>query len=148
MLTMLSVGHTSSVSERPQGVSAIATFLGFLAVVSFTFAALLVTTRVSLSAGAFLVGGGLEQLGPLVFLLNSAVTGLLAVGLWKGWRWSRLATILFAAAGVLLAVPATSSAVTDLRTLAVAREGLGIMARVVVIYYLTQEPAKEWFAAR
>ena len=124
----------------------IAMLLLLQAGVSVVFAVLLLIGRVSLSTGAVLLGGGLEQLGPVVFLLQGAVAALLALGLWKGWRWSRLAAVAYCAAGVLMAVPATSSAVVDARVLAIVREGLQIMARVVVIYYLAQEPVKEWFA--
>ena len=43
-------------------------------------------------------------------------------GLRKGWRWSRLAAVAYCAAGVLMAVPAISSAVVDARDLAIVRE--------------------------
>jgi hypothetical protein len=36
----------------------------------------------------------------------------------------------------------------DSRLFAIAREGLQIMVRVVVVFYLSQEPVKDWFAAR
>ena len=35
----------------------------------------------------------------------------------------------------------------DSRIFAIGREGLQIMVRVMVVYYLSQEPVKEWFAA-
>jgi len=35
----------------------------------------------------------------------------------------------------------------DSRVFAIAREGLQIIARVLVVFYLSQEPVKEWFAA-
>jgi hypothetical protein len=57
-------------------------------------------------------------------------------------------TILLAAIGVAFAVPAISSAVVDGRPLAIVREGLQIMVRVAVIYYLCQEPVREWFRSR
>ena len=43
-------------------------------------------------------------------------------------------------------VPAISSAVADRRVSAILREGAQIMIRVMAIFYLSQEPVKEWFA--
>jgi hypothetical protein len=36
----------------------------------------------------------------------------------------------------------------DSRILRIGREGLQIIIRVVVVYYLGQEPVKDWFGAR
>src|SRR5450631_745621 len=103
---------------------------------------------VPLSSGAFLIGGGLEQLGPVAFLLYAALMILLAVALWKRWRWARRAAIIVALIGIAMAVPGLSSAVMDSRILAIGREGLQIIVRVVVVYYLSQEPVKDWFSPR
>ena len=67
---------------------------------------------------------------------------LLALALWKRWRWSRRIAIVIAAIGIAMAVPALSSAVMDSRVFALGREGLQIMVRVMVIYYLNQEPVR------
>ena len=103
---------------------------------------------IPLSSGAFLIGGGFEQLGPLIFLLYAVLMGLLAVALWRRWRWVRRVTILVAVVGIVLAVPALSSAVMDSRVLAIGREGLQIIIRVMIVYYLSQEAVKEWFTAQ
>jgi hypothetical protein len=144
---MLSLRSSSQRTDRPSGIGPVAALLGLFALASFIFTALLLRNTVSLSAGTLLLGGGLEQLGPLAFLINGVFAAALAVGLWMRWKWSRLGTMLYCAAGVLLAVPAMSSAVVDLRLAAVAREGLQIMIRVAMVYYLSQEPVKEWFLA-
>ena len=135
-------------AQRPAGVSAIVLLCVTLAVVSLIYAALIVAGQVPLSSGAWLLGGGLEQLGPLAFVLYSALLVLLAFALWRRWRWARRAAILVAVAGIALAVPAISSAVADSRVLAIAREGLQIILRVLVVFYLNQEPVKDWFDGR
>ncbi len=119
---------------------------GLLSAISLAFVALLLAGLVPLSAGAFLLGAGMEQLGPLVFLLYGGVLAVLAVALWRRWKGARRAAIALAAAGIALALPAVSSAVVDGRTFAIAREGLQIMVRVILIYYLSQEPVRKWFA--
>lgn len=144
---MLSLKQDAVTESRPQGIVAIAILLLAQAAVSMGFAGLLFAGYASLSAGAVLLGGGLEQLGPIVFLVQAVIAALLAAGLWKRWRWSRLAAIVYCAAGVLMGIPAISSAVVDTRSLAILREGLQIIVRVVVIYYLCQEPVRDWFAS-
>ena len=134
--------------DRPAGVKAISALCVIVAIASLTFAALLAARAVPLSSGAFLIGGGLEQLGPIAFLLYATLMVMLAVALWKRWRWARRVTILIAVIGIAMAVPGLSSAVMDSRIFAIAREGLQIIVRVIVVYYLSQEPVKDWFAAR
>jgi hypothetical protein len=140
-------GHYAEVTW-PLGVRALAIFMTMLAVVLLLFAALTFFGPMPLSAGAFLLGGGgLEQLGPIVFALYAVILGVLAMALVRRWKGARRLTMLLAVVGIALAVPAISSAVVDQRWLAVFREGLQIIVRVVVIFYLSQEGVKEWFAA-
>jgi len=134
--------------ESPRGVIAISALCALVGIASLVFAALFMAHAIPLSSGAFLIGGGFEQLGPLIFLLYAVLMGLLAVALWRRWRWVRRVTILVAVVGIVLAVPALSSAVMDSRVLAIGREGLQIIVRVVIVYYLSQEPVKEWFTVR
>ena len=134
--------------DRPTGLTALVAICVLLALLSTSSAVLIFTDKIALSPGAFLIGGGLEQLGPLPFLLHSVILLALAFGLWNRWSWSRRAAILFAVAGIALAVPAISSAVADSRVFAIVREGVQIIVRVMVVFYLSQEPVKDWFAAR
>lgn len=133
-------------TERPAGVKAISALGVVVAVVSLAFASLLVAGRVPLSAGAFLIGGGLEQLGPPAFVIYAAVLLFLALGLWARSRWARRAAIFIAVAGIVFTVPAISSAVMDTRVFAIAREGLQIIVRALIVFYLSQGPVAEWFS--
>jgi hypothetical protein len=130
------------------GVRAIAALCAIAGIAALCFAALAMAQVVPLSSGAFLIGGGLEQLGPVAFLLYAALMIQLAVALWKRWRWARRAAIIVALIGIAMAVPELSSAVMDSRILAIGREGLQIIVRVMVVYYLSQQPVQDWFAAR
>ena len=133
-------------STRPAGVTAIGALCIVAALTSLAFALLIATGRIPLSSGGFLVGGGLEQLGPVAFLLYAALLLLLAIALCRRLRFARRATALAAILGIALAVPAISSAVVDSRLFAIAREGLQIIVRVMIVFYLSQKPVKEWFA--
>jgi len=133
-------------STRPAGVTAIVALCIVAALTSLAFALLIATGRIPLSSGGFLVGGGLEQLGPVAFLLYAALLLLLAIALCRRLRFARRATALAAILGIALAVPAISSAVMDSRLFAIAREGLQIIVRVMIVFYLSQKPVKEWFA--
>jgi hypothetical protein len=81
-------------------------------------------------------------------LIYGTILAALGISLWQRWKGSRRVGIAVAGAGIALAVPAVSSAVADGRVVAILREGAQIMIRVMVIFYLSQEPVKEWFANR
>jgi hypothetical protein len=132
--------------ERPRGVVAVSALLTLTAITAFLLAALVTVHALPLSSGSVLLPGGLEQSGPITFLLYGAVTLTLAFRLWTRRGWARRFTILLAGIGVALAVPAMSNAVVDARPSGIAREGLQIIVRVAVIFYLSQEPVREWFA--
>ena len=145
---MQSLISSPRTDERPWGVAAVCGLLALVAVAAFVFAGLLIVHAIPLSYGSVLLQKGLEQSGPIAFMIYGAVGLALARGLWTRRSWARRVTILLAAVGVALAVPAISAAVVDGRLWSVAREGLQIMVRVAVIFYLTQEPVREWFATR
>jgi hypothetical protein len=134
--------------DRPAGVTAVSALCLIVALAAVVVAVLLGVHAVPLSSGAFLIGGGLEQLGPIAFLLYAAIMIALAVALWRRWRWARRIAIAVAVIGIAMAVPGLSSAVMDSRIVAIGREGLQIMIRVIAVYYLSQEPVKDWFAVR
>lgn len=135
----------SSRAERPAGVALISIVCMLMAFSASYLAALTTLGRIPLATGAFLVGGEMETLGPLVYVMVAVVYVLAGLGLWSGKNWARHLAIGVAAIGVVQGTPAISSAVADGRMLAIAREGVLIIVRVMVIWYLMQQPVRDTF---
>lgn len=132
--------------ERPAGVTAIAILFfvcaGYLSVLGLLM--LFGPGSVSMSLGAPLLGG-LELAGPYMFLLTGAICALIGFGLLRLNNWARRAAILVALIGVVMLVPTVSSAVIGFQFKSLIFGGLGVMLRVMVVWYLFQEPVKDQF---
>ena len=132
--------------ERPAGVAAVAA--AFLLAAAYLLAAGLTMLAspgvVSMAAGAELLGG-LELAGPYMFLLMAALGAVIALGLWGLHRWARWLAILVAMIGVVMLLPAVSSAMLDFRVGTLASGGLGVIVRTMIVWYLFQEPAGNAF---
>jgi multidrug transporter EmrE-like cation transporter len=100
-----------------------------------------------MAAGAPLLGG-LELAGPYMFLLAGGVCVTVALGLWWLHRWARWLAILIAIISVIMLLPSVSSAMLDFRIARLAWGGLGTILRVLIVWYLFQEPVKNAFAVR
>jgi hypothetical protein len=107
-----------------------------------------VSGRLPLAAGAFLVGGGMETAGPLVFVLSAVLTLVTAAGLLRLANWARWLALAIAAWGMFQAVMPISSAVIDFRVAALLRESLGFVVRGVVVWYLLQAETRDAFTRR
>ncbi len=130
---------------RPAGITAIALILILYAAVAVAYALLLESGRVTMSSGAWLIGGGLEIMGPWIFAIYAALYAGCAFGLWRLEKWAlRLASLLLLW-GLLQVTPAISSAVADSRVYAIAREGFQIVWRVMALRYLWSQPTREAF---
>jgi hypothetical protein len=131
---------------RPVGVSLIAALFlltaAYLIVVGVVM--LLIPGKVSISAGADLLGG-LEVAGPYMFLLMAVVGLAIGVGLLRIHNWARRLAIVTALLGMVLLLPAVSSAVLDFRIAKLVWGGLGVMVRAMIVWYLYQQPIKEVF---
>jgi len=134
--------------ETPAGVRAIAWALfacaGYLGGLGGVMLARPGTVSVALGAPLL---GGLELAGPYMFLLTGAVAWLIGFGVLRLNNWARWGAILVALAGVVMLVPAVSSAVIGFQVGALVLGGLGVMIRVMIVWYLFQEPVKERFGA-
>ncbi len=91
---------------------------------------------VFMSLGAPLLTG-LELAGPYMFLLMAGVGGLIGWGLLRLNNWVRRAAIAVAFIGVVMLVPGVSAAAVDLRV-SLIWGGLGIIVRVMILWYLYQ----------
>jgi hypothetical protein len=133
--------------ERPTGVTTIAyifLFIGaYLCIVGLIM--LLWPGAVSMALGAPLLDG-LELAGPFMFLLVSAVAALIGWGLLRMNNWARRAALLAAFAGFVMLAPTVSAAVIEVHWSALIWGGLGIIVRMVVIWYLFQTPVSEQFS--
>jgi hypothetical protein len=133
----------------PSGVRAIALLFaacsGFLSVVGCLI--LLRPGTVSMSAGAPLLFG-LELAGPYMFLLVAAVGGVVAWGLFRLNNMARRAAILIAAFGVVMLIPTVSAATIMAQPKMLALGGLGIILRVIVVWYFWRDDVAEQFARR
>ena len=99
---------------------------------------------VSLALGAPLLSG-LELAGPYMFLLIAGAGALVGWGLLRLNNWARRAAIVVGMIGVVMLVPAVSAAAVDFRA-ALLWQGLGIVVRVVIVWYLYQTPVAEQFS--
>jgi multidrug transporter EmrE-like cation transporter len=129
----------------PTGVVAIA-IVFFLAAVYLGLISVVMLASpgtVSMALGAPLLSG-LELAGPYMFLLMAGVGTLIGWGLLRLNNWARRAAIVVGFIGVVMLVPAVSAAVADFRV-ALLWGGLGIIVRVMIVWYLYQEPIRETF---
>ena len=100
---------------------------------------------VSMALGSPLLAG-LELAGPYMFLLTSGVGALIGWGLLLLNNWARWAAALVALIGVVMLVPGVSASAVTLQLGNLVWGGLGIIVRVVIVWYLYQVPVTEVFA--
>lgn len=133
--------------ERPVGVTAIAVvFFAVTAYLAVLGTLMLVSPgMVSMALGAPLLNG-LELAGPYMFLLMGGVGALIGWGLLRLNPWARRAAIVAAFAGIVMMVPTVSTAVLEFRIGKLVFAGLGVIVRVVIVWYLWQTPVAEYFS--
>jgi multidrug transporter EmrE-like cation transporter len=79
-----------------------------------------------------------------MFLLMAGTATLIGWGLLRLNNWARRATIAVGFIGVVMLVPGVSAAAVNFRA-SLLWGGLGIIVRVMTVWYLYQEPVKEAF---
>jgi len=139
-------GVNSPRAKPAAGVRAIAVVIflvaAYLCVLGVVM--LVLPGAVSMALGAPFLGG-LELAGPYMFLLVAGVGAALGWGLLRLNPWARRAVILAALLGVVELVPTVSVAVVELRASPLIWGGLGVMVRIMMVWYLYQEPVAETF---
>lgn len=132
----------------PDGVRAIAALFALCAIYLGIAGALMLLRpgAISMSAGAPLLFG-LELAGPYMFLLMALVGGGVAWGLLKLNNIVRHVALLASIAGVVMLVPPVSAATVMVQPKALAIGGLGIIVRVMTIWYLSRGDVVEQFKA-
>ena len=131
--------------QRPLGITFIAGVELALALAGVVVFGLTLAGTIPLAYGRYLVGPGMETLGPFIFLFYAVVMTATAWGMSRLRNWARHITIVFAALGVYFAVPAVSAAVISGELLPSIREGLQVILRIAAIWYLVQQPTRELF---
>ena len=133
-------------SSIPTGVTVIAfvfffaaVYLGLIAVVMLAWPGV-----ASMALGAPLLNG-LELAGPYMFLLMAGVGALIGWGLWRLNNWARRAAIVVGFVGLVMLVPSVSAAAVEFRV-SLLWAGLGIVVRVMMVWYLYQTPVTKVFA--
>lgn len=132
---------------RPTGVTVIAIIL-FLAagyLVGLAVIMLVSPGLISMAAGAPLLHG-LELAGPYMFLLIGALGALVGYGLWRMYNWARRVTTLLGFVGIVMLIPSVSGSVLMMQFGNLYWAGLGVIVRVVIVWYLYQTPVAEEFA--
>jgi len=81
---------------------------------------------------------GLELAGPYMFLLMALVGGVVAWGLVTLNNITRHVAVLIAICGVVMLIPPASAATALVQPRALALGGLGIIVRVIIVWYLSQ----------
>lgn len=87
---------------------------------------------------------GLELAGPYMFLLVGAVGIAIGFGLLKLNNWARRVAIIAALLGMVMLIPTVSAAAVDFRP-GLFWSGLGVVVRMVIVWYLYQAPVTEAF---
>lgn len=108
---------------------------------------LLLPGAVSMALGAPLLNG-LELAGPYMFLLAGLIGGLIGWGLWRRNNWARRIAIFAALAGLAMMLPRLSVAVINFRMGSFVVPALGVLARMLIVWYLYQAPVTQWFSGQ
>jgi hypothetical protein len=130
----------------PTGVTVVASVFFLAAAYLALIGAIMLAApgTVSMALGGPLLDG-LELAGPYMFLLMAAFGALIGWGLLRLNNWARRAAIAAGIIGLVMLVPSVSAAAVDFRG-SLLWAGLGIILRVMIVWYLYQAPVAEYFS--
>jgi hypothetical protein len=132
--------------ELPSGVLSIAILFALAASYLLICGLIMLISpgAISMAAGAPLLSG-LELAGPFMFLLVGIIGMLIAYGLTRLNNWARRAAIALAFAGFFMLIPVVSGNVINFNYAGLAWNGIALMLRVIVMWYLFQLHVREAF---
>jgi hypothetical protein len=136
----------NTANPAPNGVRAIAALFALCGIYLGIAGGLMLIRpgAVAMSAGAPLLFG-LELAGPYMFLLMAVAGAGVAWGLVKLNKIVRHAALLIAITGIVMLVPSVSAATVMVQPKALALGGLGIIVRVIVVWYLSRGEVADAF---
>jgi hypothetical protein len=132
---------------RPSGIRVLAVVAVALGAYLLGNAILIFTGAASLASGRYLLGE-YATMGPVIYLLTSALLLLLGIGLWKGWRIARRLTIIVGALLLATSILPISAAFAYWQVGGIAIHGLKIILVVLAIQYLVRPDVAQYFSAR
>jgi hypothetical protein len=137
-----------SISQRPPGVTAIGVVFLLAGAYLILAGGLMLASpgTISMTVGAPLLNG-LELAGPDMFWLIGVIATGIGFGLLELNNWARRAAIFAALLGMVMLIPSVSAAAVDFRP-GLFWSGLGLVVRVVIVWYLYQAPVTETFQKR
>ncbi|SRR5579862_2087077 len=135
--------------QRPEAVTAIAWLFGLSGIYLGAVGLVMLIAPGFISLETIVHLGrpwlnGMELAGPYAFLISGWFLLFIALELRDLRNWARLAATFVCAWGVFLLIPVVSSAATNFRW-SLLWSGLGIIVRVVVVWYLWQEEVRTAF---
>ena len=138
----------SNSNPLPSGVGAVATLFALCGIYLAILAILMLVRPglISMTVGAPLLFG-LELAGPYMFLLIAIAAGGIAWGLMRLNNIMRHAAVLVACTGIVMLVPPVSGAVVMIQLRPLVLDGLGVIIRVMIAWYLSQAHIAELFKA-
>lgn len=132
-------------NEAPRGLIACVLLFWALAVYLLGAALLVGWGAVAFTIGAWLLGG-METMGPTIYVIVALVAIVIGTGLLLMKNWARHLANVAAGVVFVLTIPTISSAVAYSQTASIVREGVKIIVCVVLFRYLNVRETAEAFA--
>jgi hypothetical protein len=128
------------------GVTAVAVvFLGTAGYLLIAGSIMLISPgAISMAAGADLLGG-LETWGACMFLLTAAAGIAIGIGLLRLQNWARRLAAIAAMIGIIMLIPRVSTDVIGVHFGSLTWSALGMIVRVLIVFYLYQAPTRQLF---
>jgi hypothetical protein len=146
-MSLLSSPAGDVTRSAPRGVAVCAMTFCALGIYLGVSALLVYLEVAPFTTGAWLLGG-METMGAVIYVLAGMVALVVGFGLWRLHGWARHLATVIAGVVFVLTIPTISAAVASSQPFVLMREGLKIIACVVLFRYLNTGDAAAAFQAR